>query len=297
MNTVTQAVKDNAVNTTAVESKEEVTLQYGDESWMPALAELKERDIYDVLPNGDHLTFSVDEETGKVFYKLDKAEHPLNQPAVTDAITEEDVKIMGVRLSKLDKKIIGYADVECKGNRYRNLRCVMSTNNPGTYFVRTPNRADMYQGKKTWFPMFRIEANMFKVIEQAVIKAVTSAQTAAPKAATPAPQNNMPAPQKPGDPLDIALEAIDISKILHSSATKIKDVEVQKYPRSGIRYVVINNLKYLQQNPAKTDSKGNLSEWAKKAQEGHLITWIVDLNKPEGKQYIGVVIDGKYEPR
>ena len=53
--------------------------------------------------------------------------------------------------------------------------------------------------------------------------------------------------------------------------------------RTGLRCVRIAGYLFIEQNPKKD------SQWARKAQEGHQIMWVM-----KGRRYIARVMDGKY---
>ncbi len=53
--------------------------------------------------------------------------------------------------------------------------------------------------------------------------------------------------------------------------------------QSRLRKFSIRGLSFIEQNPEKS------SQWAKKAQEGHRIMWVLD-----GRRYIARVMDGNY---
>ncbi len=52
---------------------------------------------------------------------------------------------------------------------------------------------------------------------------------------------------------------------------------------SGIRYVDIGDLRYIEQNARKN------SQWGKKAREGHKIMWII-----KGRTYLVRIFDGEF---
>ena len=53
--------------------------------------------------------------------------------------------------------------------------------------------------------------------------------------------------------------------------------------RAHVKYVTYHGYRFIEQNPKKS------SQWAKKAQEGHQIMWVM-----EGRRYLARMMDGKY---
>lgn len=66
-------------------------------------------------------------------------------------------------------------------------------------------------------------------------------------------------------------EFLNLHKYLHNPSISAITYQGQRYPFSkntqGLRFVVIDNTKYIQQNPNKD------SETARLAADGHLVTW------------------------
>jgi hypothetical protein len=58
---------------------------------------------------------------------------------------------------------------------------------------------------------------------------------------------------------------------------------VEKTSKSKVRLVKYGGLSFIEQNPFKS------SQWAKEAQEGHQIMWVI-----RGRQYLARIRDGKY---
>ncbi|MHA1949795.1 MAG: hypothetical protein ACXAAO_11815 [Candidatus Thorarchaeota archaeon] len=58
---------------------------------------------------------------------------------------------------------------------------------------------------------------------------------------------------------------------------------IEKSSKSKVRFVKYDNLTYIEQNPFKS------SRWAKEAQEGHQIMWVM-----RGRQYLARIRDGKF---
>ncbi|TFF87662.1 MAG: hypothetical protein EU549_04335 [Promethearchaeota archaeon] len=86
---------------------------------------------------------------------------------------------------------------------------------------------------------------------------------------------------------DLEVISIKIHDAIFSDTdhVKIEDSEIPvKTFSSGLRYVDYSNYRYVEQNSNKS------SHWAKKAREGHQITWIF-----EGRKYIGQIFDGKFK--
>lgn len=59
--------------------------------------------------------------------------------------------------------------------------------------------------------------------------------------------------------------------------------EIELTSRARVKRVKIDDLSFLEQNPKKD------SHWAKEAQEGHQIMWVM-----QGRRYLARVRDGKY---
>ena len=68
------------------------------------------------------------------------------------------------------------------------------------------------------------------------------------------------------------------------SSVELEDGEhkIKKFS-SGIRYVDIGDLRFIEQNVRKN------SQWGKKAREGHKIMWII-----KGRTYLVRIFDGEY---
>ena len=58
---------------------------------------------------------------------------------------------------------------------------------------------------------------------------------------------------------------------------------VEKSSKSKVRFVKYVDLTFIEQNPFKS------SRWAKEAQEGHQIMWVM-----KGRQYLARIRDGKF---
>ncbi|MHA2026718.1 MAG: hypothetical protein ACW98U_12530 [Candidatus Thorarchaeota archaeon] len=58
---------------------------------------------------------------------------------------------------------------------------------------------------------------------------------------------------------------------------------IEKSSKSKVRFVKYDNLTYIEQNPFKS------SRWAKEAQQGHQIMWVM-----RGRQYLARIRDGKF---
>jgi hypothetical protein len=58
---------------------------------------------------------------------------------------------------------------------------------------------------------------------------------------------------------------------------------IEKSSKSKVRFVKYDDLTYIEQNPFKS------SRWAKEAQEGHQIMWVM-----RGRQYLARIRDGKF---
>ncbi|TFF86873.1 MAG: hypothetical protein EU551_00385 [Promethearchaeota archaeon] len=61
-------------------------------------------------------------------------------------------------------------------------------------------------------------------------------------------------------------------------------IMIKTFSGSGLRYADYSDYRLIEQNPNKS------SHWAKKARNGHEITWIL-----EGNDYIGQVYDGNFK--
>jgi hypothetical protein len=53
--------------------------------------------------------------------------------------------------------------------------------------------------------------------------------------------------------------------------------------RAHVKYIMYRGMRFIEQNPKKS------SQWAKKAQEGHQIMWVM-----EGRRYLARMMDGRY---
>jgi hypothetical protein len=62
-----------------------------------------------------------------------------------------------------------------------------------------------------------------------------------------------------------------------------KEHQIKKSSKSKVRLVEYEGLTYIEQNPHKS------SQWAKEAQEGHQIMWVM-----RGRQYLARIRDGKF---
>ncbi|MFX0071154.1 MAG: hypothetical protein ACFFAO_08690 [Candidatus Hermodarchaeota archaeon] len=88
------------------------------------------------------------------------------------------------------------------------------------------------------------------------------------------------------------MENLDkVSKIIHQAIfSNEKDFQIEgdelvvKKFSSGLRYVDYIGYRFIEQNRRKK------SQWAKKAREGHEISWII-----KGRKYIGQVFDGEFK--
>lgn len=58
---------------------------------------------------------------------------------------------------------------------------------------------------------------------------------------------------------------------------------IEKTSKSKVRLVKYGGLSFIEQNPFKS------SQWAKEAQDGHQIMWVM-----RGRQYLARIRDGKY---
>lgn len=58
---------------------------------------------------------------------------------------------------------------------------------------------------------------------------------------------------------------------------------IEMTSRAHVKYVTYQGYRFIEQNPKKS------SQWAKKAQEGHHIMWIM-----EGRRYLARMMDGKF---
>lgn len=82
-----------------------------------------------------------------------------------------------------------------------------------------------------------------------------------------------------------------IAKQLHSNVPAIydgmgKEYKVRSMAQGAVRGLDIGNYRFITQNP----NKG--SRWAKMAQAGHQITWLI--HQPSNK-WIARIVDGKVE--
>jgi hypothetical protein len=205
-------------------------------------------------------TFSID-ENGNIVMSVEK---------------NLDIEITGCRPTTKDDKVVGYADVKIGGNVYNDLRVIKSIKQPGTMFVDVPQKMVDIHGQKRYFPVFHLDREVFDVVQEKVIAAVVAAKEV--KAA------NTPAPE---EDLDEALNFGRISNLLHSKVTHIDGVEVKLTRSSNMRYVDLNGLRFIQQNP------GTGSAYAKQVLAGHQVTQIYTLNGP----WKGAVVDTKFETR
>jgi hypothetical protein len=62
-----------------------------------------------------------------------------------------------------------------------------------------------------------------------------------------------------------------------------EECQIKKTSKSKVRLVEYDGLTYIEQNPHKS------SQWAKEAQEGHQILWVM-----RGRQYLARIRDGKF---
>lgn len=87
--------------------------------------------------------------------------------------------------------------------------------------------------------------------------------------------------------MDISEIAILVTEGIFSgkSTFEIEDetYTVKILPRSGLRYVDVAGLRFIEQNP----DKG--SKWAEMAREGKQIVWVF-----KGRNYYARVLDGKF---
>jgi hypothetical protein len=62
-----------------------------------------------------------------------------------------------------------------------------------------------------------------------------------------------------------------------------EEYPIKKTSKSKVRLVEYDSFTYIEQNPHKS------SQWAKEAQEGHQIMWVM-----RGRQYLARIRDGKF---
>ncbi|MFW9956048.1 MAG: hypothetical protein ACFFD3_15995 [Candidatus Thorarchaeota archaeon] len=62
-----------------------------------------------------------------------------------------------------------------------------------------------------------------------------------------------------------------------------EECPIKKTSKSKVRLVKYGDFTYIEQNPHKS------SQWAKEAQEGHQIMWVM-----RGRQYLARIRDGKF---
>jgi hypothetical protein len=67
------------------------------------------------------------------------------------------------------------------------------------------------------------------------------------------------------------IQVKNLHGFLHNATIKFMTINGNRIPiyenREGLRYIVVNGVKYIQQNPKKETS------WGKMASNGHRITW------------------------
>ena len=299
--TVVAPAESNA--SVPADQDEKVSLPYDTESYMSPVEELAKGDIYEVLPNGDHLTFSLDEEKKQIYYFLEQSKKKVaeEQPVVSREISEADIKVLAIRLARPGIKAVGYADISIMDFlTLKNLKLVESVQTPGTYFV-SPSQS--FSGTKKdyfanyWFTNEKIRNLINAIVEKAIIAARTAAEN---KTATPA-ANLADGPQEAKKTIengfDLDLVARQAEKALYSKATQFRGQTIKVIDKGQgnlLRYVVIDDVTFIQQNPQTG------STYAVLAKDGHLVTWAIRSVTKDGKPdqvWLGHVLDGKFVPK